>query len=98
MSRERVMKVLLAPHVSEKSTLAADRNNQHVFRVLIDATKAEIKDAVEFLFSVKVDAVRTVNVRGKTKRLGQRRGRRGDWKKAYVRLQPGHDIDFGGDR
>lgn len=92
------MRILLAPHVSEKSTLATDRNNQHVFRVLPDATKDEIKGAVELLFDVKVDAVRTANIGGKRKRFGARRGRRGDWKKAYVRLQSGHDIEFAGER
>lgn len=96
MSRERLMKVLLAPHVSEKSTSSADADNQHVFRVLSDATKAEVKGAVELLFEVKVDAVRVMNMKGKRKRFGLLHGQRPNWKKAYVRLAPGNDIDFTG--
>jgi len=96
MNTERVMKVLLAPHVSEKSTLVADRDRQFVFRVLPDANKAEVKQAVEHLFSVEVEAVRICNARGKLKRFGQRFGRRAATKKAYVTLKPGFDIDFVG--
>ncbi len=96
MNQQRLMKILLAPHVSEKSTTAADRNNQHVFRVLKDATKKEVKHAVESLFNVKVDSVQVVNVAGKHKRFGAIVGRRPNWKKAYVRLAPGNDIDFMG--
>jgi large subunit ribosomal protein L23 len=96
MSQERLMQVLLGPVLSEKSTLAADRNGQFVFRVARDATKQEIGRAVELLFDVQVDNVRVLNVKGKRKRFGARRGRRSDWRKAYVRLQPGQDIDFGG--
>lgn len=96
MSNERLMKVLLAPHVSEKSAIAADTNRQFVFRVLPDANKAEIKDAVELLFEVKVDRVQVSNVKGKQKRFGQIQGRRASWKKAYVTLQEGHDIEFMG--
>ncbi len=96
MSKERLMKVLLAPHVSEKSAIAADTNRQFVFRVLPDANKAEIKDAVELLFEVKVDRVQVSNVKGKQKRFGQIQGRRASWKKAYVTLQEGHDIEFMG--
>ncbi|MBA2492815.1 MAG: 50S ribosomal protein L23 [Gammaproteobacteria bacterium] len=95
MSQERLMKVLLAPHVSEKSTLAADSARQHVFKVLPDATKSEVKHAVEMLFSVQVMQVRMLNVKGKLKRHGARRGRRSDWKKAYVQLAPGNDISLG---
>jgi len=96
MNQERILQVLLAPHVSEKSTLAADANGQHVFKVLPGATKVEIKQAVEQLFEVKVAQVRVMNVKGKTKRFGQRDGKRSDWRKAYVTLAEGQDIDFAG--
>ena len=94
MSQERLMTVLLGPHVSEKSTRLADAHNQIAFRVRADANKSEIRRAVELMFEVAVEEVRVVNLRGKSKRFGQRRGRRSDWKKAYVKLAPGHDIDF----
>ena len=94
MNQERILQVLLAPHISEKSTLVADANGQHVFKVLPTATKIEIKQAVEQLFEVKVAQVRVVNVKGKTKRFGQREGKRSDWRKAYVTLAEGQDIDF----
>ncbi|MCO4321868.1 50S ribosomal protein L23 [Aliidiomarina quisquiliarum] len=93
---ERLLKVLLAPHVSEKATLTAEQDNTVVFRVVKDATKAEIKAAVEKLFEVEVTGVRTLNVKGKTKRFGARSGKRSDWKKAYVTLGEGADIDFVG--
>ena len=93
---ERLLKVILAPHISEKATLAAEKNNTVVFKVATDANKAEIKAAVEKLFEVEVEGVRTVNVKGKTKRTGFRFGRRKDWKKAYVTLKEGSDIDFVG--
>ncbi|GGO69192.1 MULTISPECIES: 50S ribosomal protein L23 [Bowmanella] len=96
INEERLLKVVLAPHISEKSTMAAEGNNTVVFKVLRDATKAEIKQAVEKLFEVEVNAVRTVNVKGKTKRTGMRIGKRSDWKKAYVQLKEGQDIDFVG--
>lgn len=96
MKKERLMKVLLAPHISEKSTNVADANQQFVFRVVPDANKIEIKKAVELMFDVKVDSVQVTNVKGKRKRFGQIAGRRADWKKAYVKLQPGQDIDFMG--
>jgi large subunit ribosomal protein L23 len=96
MNKERLMKVLLSPVVSEKSTLGADQARQFTFKVLTDATKPEIGKAVELMFDVKVDEVRVARMKGKSKRFGLVRGRRSDWKKAYVRLQPGHDIDFGG--
>lgn len=96
MKKERLMKVLLAPHISEKSTVAADSNQQFVFKVVPDANKLEIKRAVELMFDVKVDSVQVANVKGKRKRFGQMAGRRADWKKAYVKLQPGQDIDFMG--
>ncbi|GAB0148698.1 50S ribosomal protein L23 [Marichromatium gracile] len=95
MNKERLMKVLLAPIVSEKSTRAAE-SGQVVFRVATDATKREVSQAVELLFEVKVDSVQILNVKGKTKRFGQRLGKRQDWRKAYVRLEAGQDIDFGG--
>jgi large subunit ribosomal protein L23 len=96
MNQERLMKVLLGPVISEKSTLAADSAGQFVFRVVPDATKREIGRAVESLFGVQVVGVQVLNVKGKGKRFGARRGRRSDWRKAYVRLKPGQDIDFGG--
>ena len=95
-SKERLMTVLVAPHVSEKSATVAEKSNQFVFRVRRDSTKPEIKAAVELMFEVKVDAVRTVNVAGKAKRFGGRPGRRSDFKKAYVSLAAGQTIDFAG--
>ena len=95
MNQERIMSILLAPHVSEKASFAADRG-EFVFKVAIDATKLEIKKAVELMFEVKVDAVTTSVVKGKTKRTGQISGRRSNWKKAYVTLEEGQDIDFVG--
>lgn len=88
------MQVLLSPHVSEKSTRLGDSSNQVVFRVLRDARKPEIKKAVEQLFKVEVEHVRVVNMKGKRKAVLRRIGKRSDWKKAYVRLKPGHEIDF----
>jgi len=98
MNQERLMKVLLAPHISEKTSMAADRNKQFVFKVLGDANKGEIKGAVEMLFNVQVEAVQTSNLKGKVKRAGKREGRRSDSKKAYVSLKPGFDIDFMGNK
>ena len=91
---ERLMKVLLAPTVSEKSTMVGEKHNQVVFRVLEDATKPEIKAAVELLFKVKVKAIQVSNVKGKEKRFGRMLGRRRNWKKAYVSLAPGQEINF----
>ena len=91
---DRIYKTLLGPQVSEKATLVADENNQFVFKVVVDATKPEIKRAVEKLFNVKVKSVQVSNVKGKVKRFGQRLGKRSSWKKAVVRLHEGHDIDF----
>ncbi|MFD1008168.1 MULTISPECIES: 50S ribosomal protein L23 [Oceanisphaera] len=91
---ERILKVLRAPHVSEKSTMVAEKTNTIVFKVAMDATKAEVKAAVEKLFEVEVKDVRSLVVKGKTKRTGNRTGRRSDWKKAYVTLKEGQDIDF----
>ncbi|NND36443.1 MAG: 50S ribosomal protein L23 [Gammaproteobacteria bacterium] len=93
-NQERLMQVIIGPHISEKSTAAAEASNHVVFRVRRDATKPEIRAAVEQLFEVKVDDVSVVNVRGKTKRFGQRRGKQSSWKKAYVRLAAGQDLDF----
>jgi|SRR5690625_512872 len=94
MNQERVFKVLLGPHVSEKSAIVGDLANQVVFKVSRDATKAEIKKAVETLFDVKVEGVRVLNVLGKRKGAGRIRGRRPDWKKAYVSLAAGQEIDL----
>lgn len=96
MNQERVFKVLLGPHVSEKATVLTDSKKQFVFKVATDATKLEIKKAVESLFDVKVAAVNTLNVQGKTKRTARGLGKRNDWKKAYIALQPGQDLDFSG--
>ena len=96
---ERLMKVLLAPVVSEKGTFVGEKNNQYLFRVVTDATKPEIKAAVELMFSTKekkieVLSVQVSNVLGKEKRFGRFMGRRKDWKKAYVRLKAGQEINF----
>ena len=93
-NQERLMKVLLAPQISEKATYVADKNHQITFRVATDANKAEIKAAVEMMFSVKVDAVQVTNVKGKIKRGGRFSGRRNNWKKAYVCLASGQEINF----
>jgi large subunit ribosomal protein L23 len=93
-NRERLMQVLLAPVVSEKSTFVADKANQYVFRVASDATKPEVKAAVEFMFKTRVKSVSVLNVRGKQKRFGRFIGRRNHWKKAYVALEPGQEITF----
>ncbi|WP_018232176.1 50S ribosomal protein L23 [Thioalkalivibrio thiocyanodenitrificans] len=92
MNEERLLKVLVGPHVSEKATLLADAANQQVFRVATDATRDEVKAAVEKLFEVEVTSVRVVNMKGKSKRFGARQGRRANWKKAYVTLAEGQDI------
>ncbi|MDH3932038.1 MAG: 50S ribosomal protein L23 [Chromatiales bacterium] len=98
MNRERLMTVLLGPHVSEKSTTVADDHNQIVFRVRRDASKTEVRRAVEMMFEVEVEGVQILNQGGKQKRFGRTMGKRSDWKKAYVRLKAGQDIDFlGGD-
>ena len=96
MNQERMYQILLVPHVSEKSTLLAEANNQHVFKVATDATRSEVKQAVEELFKVKVDKVRILNVKGKSKRFGGRLGKRSDMRKAYVTLSSDNDIDFAG--
>jgi len=93
-AKERLMQVLLAPQVSEKSTFVGEKNNQYVFRVVADATKPEIKAAVELMFKTKVKAVRVANVKGKEKRFGRFEGRRRSWKKAYVSLAQGQEISL----
>jgi len=94
VSQERLLKILLAPVVSEKAVGSAEVSNQVVFKVIKDASKPEIKAAVEKMFDVKVDGVRTLVMKGKTKRTRFGLGKRSDWKKAYVKLADGHDIDF----
>lgn len=96
MNFERLHQIILAPVISEKATRVAEKRNQAVFKVLPDAQKIEIKEAVEKLFNVKVKNVATANVKGKTKRFGQTVGKRSDWKKAYVTLAEGQEIDFAG--
>lgn len=93
MNKERLMNILLAPHVSEKASVAADKG-EFVFKVALDANKREIKQSVELMFGVNVESVKTLVVKGKTKRTGGTFGRRSNWKKAYVTLQEGQDIDF----
>ena len=95
MNQERIYSVILGPHVSEKSTILGEVNNQYTFKVAGDATKPEIKTAVESLFNVVVADLQVLNVKGKTKRTNRGKLRkRSDWKKAYVRLEAGHEIDF----
>ncbi|WP_303784345.1 50S ribosomal protein L23 [Azovibrio restrictus] len=94
MNQERLLQVLLAPQISEKATYVADKNQQVIFRVATDATKPEIKAAVEQLFKVEVESVQVLNVKGKVKRFRQTVGRRKGWKKAFVCLKPGQEINF----
>lgn len=94
MSRERLMSVLVAPHVTEKTSTMMQSNNQYAFRVRRNATRTEVREAVELMFGVKVEGVQVVNEPGKTRRFGARIGRTQDWKKAYVRLASGQTIDF----
>ncbi|MBN8441275.1 MAG: 50S ribosomal protein L23 [Thauera sp.] len=94
ISQERLLQVLLAPQVSEKATYIADKNEQVVFKVAPDATKPEVKAAVELLFKVQVESVNVANVKGKSKRFGKMMGRRKNWKKAFVCLKPGQEINF----
>ncbi len=95
MSQERLLQVLLAPQISEKATYVADKYEQVIFRVASDATKPEIKAAVELLFKVEVESVQVANVKGKVKRFKGATGRRKGWKKAYVSLKPGQELQFG---
>lgn len=94
MNQERLLQVLLAPQISEKATYVADKNEQVIFRVATDATKPEIKAAVELLFKVQVESVQVLNVKGKVKRFKQTTGRRKGWKKAFVCLKSGQEINF----
>ena len=95
MNTQRLTNIIVSPRISEKATTRADLDNQHVFSVLKDATKPEVKKAVELMFDVKVKSVRLMNVQGKLTRVGRTFGKRKDWKKAYVRLQEGFDINYG---
>jgi large subunit ribosomal protein L23 len=95
MNQERILSIIFGPHLSEKTSTIAEKNNQVTFRVAVDATKPEIKQAVESLFNVQVREVQVINVKGKTKRTARGKLRsRSDWKKAYVRLEQGQAIDF----
>jgi len=94
MNEERLLQVLMAPQISEKATFVADKHEQVIFRVAPDATKAEVKGAVELLFKVSVESVQIANVKGKKKRFGRVAGRRSGWKKAFVCLKPGQEINF----
>lgn len=94
MNQERIYKILLGPVVSEKAASVGDESNQVVFKVASDASKLEIKNAIQALFDKKVEQVRVMNVKGKTKRTRHGLGKKSDWKKAYVRLEQGQDIDF----
>ena len=96
MNKERLLKLLIQPHVSEKAATVAEKANQYVFRVLDDASKAEVKQAVELMFEVKVEGVNLLNRPGKTRRFKNTAGKRNGFKKAYVRLQAGQTIDFTG--
>jgi large subunit ribosomal protein L23 len=97
MNLERLTKIIVAPVVAEKATRVSEQNNQVVLKVLPSANKTEIKHAVEKMFNVKVAAVTTSNVKGKVKRTGRVMGKRSDWKKAYVTLEDGADINFLGE-
>ena len=90
----KLANVLYAPIISEKSSNVADQSNQFVFKVQKSATKLQVKNAVELMFGVKVETVRVLNVKGKVKRFGRTLGKRSDWKKAYVKLQSGHNIEL----
>lgn len=96
LSKEQLMNVLIAPHVSEKAARVSETGNQFVFRVRGDATRGDVRRAVELMFEVKVDSVQVLNQRGKARRFGAIQGRRSGFKKAYVRLAPGQTIDFAG--
>jgi large subunit ribosomal protein L23 len=93
----RLMQVLVAPIISEKATMVADKTNAVTFKVLQDATKPEIKAAVELMFNVKVKGVSVANIKGKQKRFGRSQGRRDNIRKAYVSLQPGQELNFSGE-
>jgi large subunit ribosomal protein L23 len=93
-TQDRIIQVILAPQITEKATFVADKHNQVAFKVRTDATKSEIKAAIELMFKVEVKAVTLLNVGGKLKRAGRSLGKRNDWKKAYVSLKPGQEINF----
>ncbi len=93
-NQNKLSNIITAPIISEKSTLSAENSNTFVFKVRKEATKKQVGDAVELMFDVEVAAVRVLNVNGKKKRFGRVMGKRNDWKKAYVKLKPGHDIEF----
>jgi len=95
MNPERIYQVVYGPHVTEKTVNISESSNRQAFKVAVDASKAEISKAVEQLFEVTVEDVRTVKVKGKKKNFGRRAGRRKDWKKAYVKLAEGQSIDLG---
>jgi large subunit ribosomal protein L23 len=94
LAESKIANVLLAPIVSEKSSIAADVDKRFVFKVQKVATKKQIKTAVEVMFNVEVDSVQVLNVKGKVKRFGRALGKRSDWKKAYIKLKEGHDIEL----
>lgn len=96
MNEERMYRVILGAHISEKATVIAEETNQFTFKVAKDATRPEIKQAVEKIYGVAVKNVTVLNVKGKVKRNARGISRKPGWKKAYVRLEEGHDIDFGG--
>jgi large subunit ribosomal protein L23 len=96
MNQERLLKIILAHHMSEKAVTAMEKTKTYVFEVLADATKPEIQQAIEAHFNTKVEHVRIVNVKTKPKRFGRTEGRSKAWKKAYVKLQPGNEISFAG--
>ena len=96
MNQERLLKVILSPHISEKTTIGTEKNNEYVFEVINCATKPEVKDAVEFIFNTKVKAVRIVNVRAKLKSFRGVQGARKGWKKAYVTLQADQKLEVVG--
>jgi large subunit ribosomal protein L23 len=96
-NQERLLKIILAPHISEKATYIGEKNNQTIFRVLPDATKQEIKDAIELLWKeqkIEVKNIQTINVKGKRKRVGRFMGRRSDWKKAIISIEKGQELNF----
>ncbi len=96
IAQERLLQVIRQPHMSEKGTIIGEKHRHFIFKVATDANKLEIKQAVEFIFNVKVLNVRVVNVRGKVSQFKQQLGKRKGWKKAYVALEEGNDIDFMG--
>jgi len=94
MNNHELANLILSPIVSEKSSIAAEKDKRFVFKVQTRATKYDVRKSVELMFDVEVDSVQVLNVKGKAKRFGRTFGKRSDWKKAYVKLKPGHDIDF----